>query len=69
MVTWPAGVRMLDRKLLRDLWVMRGQAVAIATVIPAGIAMFIAYFSNFDSLQRARASYYDRTRFADIFGQ
>ena len=66
-MTWPAGIRMLDRKLLRDLWAMRGQAAAIATVIAAGLAMFIAYFSNFESLQRARASYYDRARFADVF--
>jgi hypothetical protein len=45
---------MLDRKLLRDLWAMRAQAAAIAAVMAAGVTMFVAYFSNFDSLQRAR---------------
>ena len=67
MVTFPAAVRALDRKLLRDLWAMKGQGLAIAAVIAAGVAMFVAYFSNFDSLQRARAEYYDGARLADVF--
>ena len=45
-------VRALDRKLLRDLWEMKGQALAIAAVIAGGVTMFVAYLSNFDSLQR-----------------
>ena len=37
-------------------WAMKGQALAIALVIAAGVAMFVMYLSNFDSLQRdARA--------------
>jgi putative ABC transport system permease protein len=67
MVAMPAGLRMLDRKLLRDLWAMRAQAAAIAAVMAAGVTMFVAYFSNFDSLQRARAAYYEQARFADVF--
>jgi putative ABC transport system permease protein len=57
----------LDRKLLRDLAGMKGQAFAIGLVLAAGIAMYVAYLSNFDSLQRTRAAYYDRFRFADVF--
>jgi putative ABC transport system permease protein len=67
MVKMPARLRMLDRKLLRDLWAMKGQATAIGTVMAIGITMFVAYFSNFDSLQRARAAYYEQARFADVF--
>jgi putative ABC transport system permease protein len=67
MVAMPSRLRMLDRKLLRDLWAMRAQAAAIAAVMAAGVTMFVAYFSNFDSLQRARAAYYDQARFADVF--
>ena len=37
MVRMPARVPVLDRKLLRDLWEMKGQAVAIAAVIAAGV--------------------------------
>jgi putative ABC transport system permease protein len=60
-------VSALDRKLLRDVWEMKGQAMAIAAVIAAGVAMFVAYLSNFDSLERTLAAYYDRQRFADVF--
>ena len=63
----PAALSMLDRKLLRDLWEMKGQALAIAAVIAGGVTMFVAYLSNFDSLQRTLSQYYERQRFADVF--
>jgi putative ABC transport system permease protein len=63
----PARVSALDRKLLRDLWEMKGQSMAIASVIAAGVAMFVMYLSNFESLQRTRAMFYEAARFADVF--
>ena len=48
----PIRLAALDRKLLRDLWEMKGQALAIAAVIAAGVAMFVTYLSNFESLRR-----------------
>jgi hypothetical protein len=57
----------LDRKLLRDLWEMRGQAIAIALVVGSGVAIFVMYHSNFDSLRRTQATYYERQRFAEVF--
>jgi putative ABC transport system permease protein len=60
-------LRALDRKLLRDLLHMRGQAIAIGLVVTAGVAMFVAYHSNFASLYGTRARYYDRNRFPDVF--
>ncbi|OFW38511.1 MAG: ABC transporter permease [Acidobacteria bacterium RIFCSPLOWO2_12_FULL_67_14b] len=57
----------LDKKLLRDLWEMRSQAVAIGSVMAAGVVMFVTYLSNFDSLQRTVDTYYERQRFADVF--
>jgi putative ABC transport system permease protein len=57
----------LNRKLLRDLLEMKGQALAIAMVVAAGVAMFVMYFSNFDSLRRTQQAYYERQRFADVF--
>ena len=57
----------LHRKLLRDVWHTRSQGLAIALVIAAGVAMFVAYFSAFDSLRLAQQTYYDRLRFADVF--
>jgi putative ABC transport system permease protein len=59
--------RPLDRKLLRDLWNLKGQALAISLVIAAGVAMFIMYLSTFDSLRLTQQTYYERYRFADVF--
>jgi putative ABC transport system permease protein len=61
------GLSALDRKLVRDLWSVRGQAIAIALVIAAGIAVFVAMFSTFDSLDLSLTTYYDRYRFGDVF--
>jgi len=61
------AISSLNRKLLRDLLAMRGQAVAIALVMAAGVAMFVAYLSNFTSLWGTREAYYERQRFADVF--
>jgi putative ABC transport system permease protein len=57
----------LNRKLLRDLLGMKGQALAIALVVAAGVSMYVMYLSNFSSLRGTRAAYYDRQRFADVF--
>ena len=61
------GFSSLNRKLLRDLAAMRAQALAIAMVVAAGVAMYVMYLSNFASLQQTRAAYYSRHRFADVF--
>jgi putative ABC transport system permease protein len=60
-------IKALNRKLFRDLLAMKGQAVAIALVIGSGVAMFVMYFSNFESLRRTQQAYYERQRFADVF--
>ncbi len=57
----------LNRKLLRDLWRIKGQALAISMVIAVGVLMFIMYLSAFDSLQLTRSSYYERQRFGHVF--
>ena len=57
----------LNRKLLRDLWRIKGQATAISMVIAVGVLMYIMYLSTFDSLQVTRSTYYERQRFADVF--
>jgi putative ABC transport system permease protein len=57
----------LDRKLLRDLWNMRGQAFAIALVIVSGVSAFIMLVSNMNSLTRTRDKFYQDYSFADVF--
>src|SRR5262249_51232838 len=63
----PRRIGALDRKLLRDLRQMKGQSIAIASIIAAGVTMFVTYLSNFESLQRTRETYYHTARFADVF--
>jgi putative ABC transport system permease protein len=62
-------VTAIDRKLVRDLWQMRGQAAAIALVIACGVATFAMSLNTLGSLRRTRDAYYDRYRFADVFAQ
>lgn len=57
----------LDRKLLRDLWNLKGQAVAITAVIACGIATFVMSLSTISSLELTRTTYYNRYRFAHVF--
>jgi putative ABC transport system permease protein len=60
-------MRTLDRKLLRDLWRIRGQALAIALVTAAGTVAFVSLLGTLNSLTRTQAAYYERYRFADVF--
>ena len=62
-------MRMLDRKLVRDLRHMWAQALAIALVIASGVATFVLASGAYHSLEETRATYYLRYRFADIFAE
>ncbi len=58
----------LDRKLLRDLWRLKGQVLAIAFVIASGIALLVMSLSTYEALQLTTDTYYERYRFAHVFG-
>jgi putative ABC transport system permease protein len=60
-------MRALDRKLYRDLWRMKGQALAIAMVVAGGVATYVLSASTLDSLRRTQARFYGEYRFADAF--
>ncbi len=57
----------LNRKLLRDLWLMRGQVLAIAAVIAGGVATLVMALSTYDSLLSTRDLFYRDFRFAQVF--
>jgi putative ABC transport system permease protein len=59
----------LDRKLLRDLSQMKGQAFAIALVIAAGVATFVNSRTILHSLELTRSTFYERNSFADVFAR
>ncbi len=60
-------MRAINRKLVRDLWGIRGQVFAIALVIGSGVAMFLLLLSAFASLDLTQREYYGRERFGDVF--
>jgi putative ABC transport system permease protein len=57
----------LDRKLLRDLWRLRGQVAAISMVVASGVAVLIMFLSALEALDDTAAAYYERYRFAEVF--
>lgn len=59
----------LDRKLLRDLWRMKWQVMAIALLIACGVSVAVMSFSAQRALASAQADFYQQTRFADVFAQ
>lgn len=66
-VRLPRILSALDRKLLRDLWRMKGQALAIALVIAGGVAVHLVAEGMLTSLAETRRAYYERYRFADVW--
>ncbi|WP_091740713.1 ABC transporter permease [Phenylobacterium immobile] len=63
----PNWMGSLDRKLVRDLWRMKAQALAIAFVIAGGVAVHLLSAGMLSSLQGTRQAYYERYQFADIW--
>ena len=57
----------LDRKLLRDVWHLRGPFLALLLVVASGIALFVALRSMKGYLTGAQSDYYRTQRFADLF--
>lgn len=57
----------LNAKLLRDLWRLRAQALAIALVMAAGVGMVVMSYGMMRSLEATREVYYARYGLADIW--
>lgn len=57
----------IDKKLLRNLFTLKGQVVTIALVVACGISSYITMRSAYDSLVHSRDHYYLNYRFADVF--
>lgn len=57
----------LNRKLVRELWTLKGQIVSIALVVAVGIMSIVTMRGSYDSLARAQQDYYRHTRFAEAW--
>ncbi|MGD9163748.1 MAG: FtsX-like permease family protein [Chromatiales bacterium] len=60
-------MRALNKKLLRNLWKLRGQVLAIAVVIASGVAVLVMSLSALDALTDTTEAYYERQRFGEVF--
>ena len=60
-------MHVLHRKLIRDLWRLRGQVLAIGLVIASGVAVLVMSLSTLESLRDTSTAYYERYRFAEVF--
>ena len=58
---------LLHRKLVRDLFALRGQVLTISLLVAAGVAVFVASISTYNSLQAARDRFYAAARFPEVF--
>ncbi len=61
-------MKALDKKMWRDLWLMKGQVLAIVLVIVSGVATFVMFISTMHSLTRTRDAFYRDFAFGDVFG-
>lgn len=60
-------MKTIDLKMLRDLWNMRGQIIAIGFVIIAGVSVYVTMSSVSETLQGTLDTYYKDYGFADGF--
>lgn len=60
-------IQALDKKLFRDLYRIKGQAMAIGLVIAVGVMMLVMMTGLVNTLEETRRAYYERYRFADMF--
>src|SRR3569832_538446 len=60
-------MRAIHRKLLLDLWQLKGLALAIGLVIACGVATYVMFLVTLDSLKASRDGFYRDYRFAEVF--
>lgn len=61
------AMRALNKKLLRDLWKLRGQVMAVSVVIASGVAVLVMSLTTLQALKDTSALFYERYQFADVF--
>ncbi len=59
-------MKILDRKLRRELWANRWLLLAVLGIIVLGVACFVAMGSSYNNLTTAKARYYRQCRMADF---
>ncbi len=60
-------MRVLDRKLFRELWELKIQVLAISLVLASGLATYVMSAAVLNSLQTTQRQIYSEFRFPDVF--
>lgn len=60
-------IRSLDRKMLRELWRLRGNLASIALVVATAVTTLVTMRGTYETLERGRADYYRDYRMADLW--
>lgn len=60
-------MRVLDRKVVRDIRRLWAQIIAVALVMACGVATIVLSVGSYRSLEETRTAFYARQNFADIF--
>lgn len=60
-------IRALDRKMLRELWRLRGQLVSIGLVVATAVTTLVTMRGTYEALLRARSEYYRDYGMADVW--
>lgn len=62
-------MKALDRKLVREIWRMKGQMLSIALVVAAGVMTVVTLRGTYQSLASSLERFYREYRFADVFAE
>jgi putative ABC transport system permease protein len=60
-------IRALDRKMLRELWRLRGQLLSIGLVVATAVMMLVTMRGTYEALVEGRYAYYRDYRFGDVW--
>lgn len=60
-------MRVIHRKVVRELWQLRMQVISIALVVATGIMSVMTMRGTYESLTWSQDNYYQHTRFADLW--
>ncbi len=60
-------LRALDRKMLRELWRLRGQLLSIGLVVATAVMTLVTMRGTYDALVQGRSAYYRDYRLGDVW--
>jgi putative ABC transport system permease protein len=60
-------IRSLDKKMLRELWRLRGQLLSIGLVVATAVMMLVTMRGTYEALETSRADYYRDYALGDVW--